>query len=600
MIPASNLLPIATLREAYLNGSKTPREVLSGILKACDETDPKIWIERLSSGAVMARVDGLEGKDPATLPLYGIPFAIKDNIDLAGIPTTAACPEYAYTPAESAPAVARLIEAGAIPVGKTNLDQFATGLVGVRSPLGIPENPFQKDYIPGGSSSGSAVAVARGLVSFALGTDTAGSGRVPASLNNLVGVKPSCGLVSCTGVVPACRSLDCVTVFAGTVAEGALVLDVMAAFDPEDPYSRPMVTPPEPAADPRSARIGVPRPEQLKFFGNDEAAALFETSIARSRELGWEVIEIDFEPFLEAARLLYEGPWVAERLAAIEPFLEASPDAVFPVTRKIIEGAYGLTAVETFRAEYRLRALKRKADAVWESVDAILTPTLGTPYTTAEVDAEPVQLNSNLGYYTNFMNLLDYAAVAVPAGFLTKQGMPWGVTLFGPAFRDPFLLSLAARFHAATGLLPEGHEPASAFTAPSLGSSEATIAVAVCGAHLSGLPLNHQLTSRGASLVEATTTAPVYQMFALPPSDPFPARPGLVRNDALGAAIEIEIWNVPATGFGSFVDGIGAPLGIGKLALSDGREVSGFLCEFHVIEDAEEITALGSWRRYLE
>jgi allophanate hydrolase len=595
------LLRISDLQRSYREGTATPREVILDILKACDEADPKIWIERLSRESVLQYVDQLEGRDPSDLPLFGVPFAIKDNIDLAGVPTTAGCAEYSYTPDLSATAVARLIEAGAIPIGKTNLDQFATGLVGVRSPYGYPANPYHSDFIPGGSSSGSAVAVASALVSFALGTDTAGSGRVPASLNNLVGLKPTKGLVSCRGVVPACRSLDCVTVFAGTVEESAQVADVMAGWEEEDPYSRPMVTPPDPAPQIASAKIGVPRPDQLKFFGNDEASGLFEDSLTRCRDLGWEVVEIDFEPFLEAARLLYEGPWVAERLAAIEPFFEKHGEDMFPVTAKIIGGAKGLTAVAAFKAEYRLRALKRRADEVWSTVDAILTPTLGSPYTCAEVEADPIQLNSNLGYYTNFMNLLDYAAVAVPAGFLTQQGMPWGITLFGPAFRDPFLLGLASRFHRATGLLAESDDgcpfdPGSM----SLGSAEACIEVVVCGAHLSGLPLNHQLTTRGGRLVEATRTAPVYRMFALPATDKFPPRPGLVRDEEKGAALEVEIWSLPATTFGSFVDGIGSPLGIGKLLLADGHEVSGFLCEPHAVKSAEEITGLGGWRNFVD
>ncbi|MDF1859049.1 MAG: allophanate hydrolase [Verrucomicrobiales bacterium] len=594
------LLRISDLQRSYCDGTTSPRDVILDILQACDESDPKIWIERLSSEAVLRYVDQLENREPSELPLFGIPFAIKDNIDLAGVPTTAGCPEYAYTPEVSAPAVARLIEAGAIPIGKTNLDQFATGLVGVRSPYGYPANPYQAEIIPGGSSSGSAVAVTSGLVSFALGTDTAGSGRVPASLNNLVGLKPTMGLVSCRGVVPACRSLDCVTVFAGTVEESARVVDLMAGFDEEDPYSRAMITPLEPSPSMASAKIGVPRPDQLKFFGNDEAAGLFGDSLTRCRELGWEVAEIDFEPFLEAARLLYEGPWVAERLAAIEPFFEKHGEDMFPVTAKIIGGAKGLSAVSAFKAEYRLRALKRRADEVWSTVDAILTPTLGSPYSTAEVEADPIQLNSNLGYYTNFMNLLDYAAVAVPSGFLTQQGMPWGVTLFGPAFRDPFLLGLASRFHDATGLLsPSDKENTFDPGAMALGSTETCIDVVVCGAHLSGLPLNHQLTTRGARFVEATETAPVYRMFSLPATDEFPARPGLVRDEEKGGAIEVEIWSVPASTFGSFVEGIGSPLGIGKLLLTGQREVSGFLCESHAIVNAEEITGLGGWRKYV-
>ncbi len=599
----AELLSIPTLLSAYGEGTHTPRDVIERVLAACDEGDPGIWIGRLSREEVAARVDALEGRDPASLPLYGVPFAIKDNIDLAGVPTTAGCPGFAYVPERSATAVERLIDAGAIPIGKTNLDQFATGLVGVRSPYGHPANAFHPDYVPGGSSSGSAVAVARGLVSFSLGTDTAGSGRVPASLNQLVGLKPTRGLVSCTGVVPACRSLDCVTVFTGTVGESGRVLGVMAGFDAADPYSRPMITPAGPAPRSTTIRVGVPGSDQLEFFGDGEAAARFSEAIDRCRGLGWEVVEIDFGPFLEAARLLYEGPWVAERLAAIEPFLDASPEAVFPVTRSIIEGGRSQTAVAAFRAGYRLRELKRRADAAWESVDAILTPTIGRPYTVAEVEAEPVRLNSNLGYYTNFMNLLDYAAVAVPSGWLADRGMPWGITLFGPAFRDPFLLQLADRYHGAVA--PSSH-PGPGFPDPpgaDLESTEPRVEVAVCGAHLSGLPLNHQLTSRGGRLVKSTRTAPCYRMVALPPEGGLPARPGLVCDrgaGAGGAAIEVEVWSLPSSEFGSFVDGIASPLGIGKLELGDGSLVSGFLCESWAVADRPEITHLGGWRAFLD
>ncbi len=590
--PSHSDLALPRLLASYREGGRHPREVIEEVLAACDAADPKIWITRLDRGAVMAYVDRLASATPDTLPLYGVPFAIKDNIDLAGAPTTAGCPDYAYLPERSAFAVQRLIDAGAIPIGKTNLDQFATGLVGVRSPYGHPDNPFNAEYIPGGSSSGSAVAVSAGLVSFALGTDTAGSGRVPASLNHLVGLKPTRGLVSCSGVVPACRSLDCVTVFARTVGETARVLEVMAGFDAADPYCRRPDTVVTPGPVAARARIGVPEPGQLKFFGNTEAEQLFAGAMARAGELGSEVVEIDFSPFIEAALLLYEGPWVAERLAEIESFLASRPEGVHPVTRGIIQGGSALGAVETFRAEYRRRELKRRADAVWSLVDAIMTPTLGTPYTVAEVEADPVRLNSNLGYYTNFMNLLDYAAIALPAGFLTQQGMPWGITLFGPAFQDAFLIDLARRFESDGGDTGTVMRPFGLSDIP-------RVEVAVCGAHLSGLPLNSQLTTRGAHLVEVTRTAPCYRMFALPAVGALPPRPGLVRDEKDGAAIEVEIWSLPASAFGTFVDGIASPLGIGKLLLGDGREVGGFLCESWATREAEEITPYGGWRAWL-
>jgi allophanate hydrolase len=394
-------------------------------------------------------VQRLEGRDPASLPLYGIPFAIKDNIDLAGIPTTAACPDYAYTPQISATVVQQLIDAGAIPLGKTNLDQFATGLVGARSPYGACRNSIDPDYISGGSSAGSAVAVALGMASFSLGTDTAGSGRVPAAFNNLLGHKPSCGLLSTSGVVPACRTLDCVSIFALNAADAAAVLDVAQGYDAVDPYSR-RAMPGKPVLGSKF-RFGVPHDGQLEFFGNPETPGLFGAAVERLRSLGGEAVSIDFSPFLETARLLYEGPWVAERYAAIREFIETRPDALFPVTRQIISGAGKFTAVDTYAALYRLKALQRRTETVWDDIDVLFTPTAGTIYRVSEVEAEPLRCNSNLGYYTNFMNLLDLSAVAVPAGFQTNR-LPFGVTLAAPAFSDGMLLELADRMqHAPDG-----------------------------------------------------------------------------------------------------------------------------------------------------
>jgi len=380
--------------------------------------------------------------------LYGVPFAIKDNIDLAGIPTTAACPEYAYTPANSATVVQKLIDAGAIPIGKTNLDQFATGLVGTRSPYGACQNSFNPEYISGGSSAGSAVSVALGMASFSLGTDTAGSGRVPASFNNLVGHKPSCGLLSTNGVVPACRTLDCVSIFALTAEDAAKVLESAQGFDEEDAYSRKAVAQVEANAlktiSDKSFIFGVPKPEQLAFFDNAETPALFKQAIQQLESLGGKAVEIDFEPFLETARLLYEGPWVAERYAAIRDFFESKPDAIFPVTRQIIGGATKFSAADTYLSQYKLKALQRKAEKVWNDIDVMVTPTAGTVYTIAQVNADPIRCNSNLGYYTNFMNLLDLSATAVPTGF-QQDGMPFGVTICAPAFKDVQLLALAAK-----------------------------------------------------------------------------------------------------------------------------------------------------------
>jgi allophanate hydrolase len=537
--------------------------------------DP-VWISRLPRAEVLRLAGAAAG------PLAGAPFAIKDNIDLAGVPTTAACPAFAYTPAASAPVVQRLVDAGAIPLGKTNLDQFATGLVGVRSPHGVPVNPFNAAYIPGGSSSGSAVAVAAGLCSFALGTDTAGSGRVPAACNNLVGVKPTRGLLSTRGVVPACRSLDCVSLFTRTVADAAEILAAAAAYDPDDPFSRRAVPPGAAGSEP--PRLGVPRAGQLEFFGNGAAGELFAAAVDRWRQLGARIVEVDFAPFRAAARLLYEGPWVAERYAAVKALIETKPEALHPVTRQVIAAGRDLTAVAAFEALHRLAELRRETEKVWDEIDALLTPTAGTTYTVAEVEAEPLRLNSNLGYYTNYVNLLDLCALAVPAGFL-PGGLPWGISLVAPAFGDDRLLRLGARFLGEP-------EPVAA-----LAPAEPVTRVAVCGAHLGGLPLNHQLTGRGGHLVRATRTAPHYRLYALPGTPP--PKPGLVRVAEGGAAIEVEVWELPLAAYGSFVAGIPSPLGIGTITTEDGEPVQGFLCEAAAVRGARDITDLGGWRAYL-
>jgi allophanate hydrolase len=580
-------LRIATLQRLYRSGTWTPLDTVEALIARLAEPDAHhIWIERLSAEALRAHARALAGRNPDDLPLYGVPFAIKDNIDLAGVPTTAACPAFAYTPARSAFVVQRLIDAGAIPVGKTNLDQFATGLNGTRSPYGACRNAFDPDFIAGGSSSGSAVAVALGLASFSLGTDTAGSGRVPASFNNLVGLKPTCGALSNSGVVPACRSLDSVSVFALTADDAEAVLDVAQAFDPADPFSRPGCSDASVGA---RFRFGVPRAGQLEFFGDAGAAALFAATVDGLREVGGEAVEIDLEPFLETARLLYEGPWVAERYAAVGEFIESQPESVLPVTRGIILGGKVPSAVEAFRGLYRLRALEGRVEEAFGEIDVLLTPTAGTIYRIAEMDADPVRLNTQLGHYTNFMNLLDLAAVAVPAGF-RADGLPWGVTLCAPAGSDRALLALARRWqqHARLPLGATG-------VVPSPATDAGTLQVAVVGAHLSGLPLNGQLIERGARRVAATRTAPRYRLYALPDGK----RPGLVRVEDDGAAIECEVWEMPACRFGSFVAGITAPLGIGKLELADGSWVSGFICEGIGVAGARDITEFGGWRAWL-
>ena len=440
-------LSIKSLRERYLSGKLTPAALVEQLDAAMGHEDKHhIWIRRLDKEEIRSYARKLEGIDPATLPLYGIPFAIKDNIDLAGIPTTAGCPDYAYTPRKSAAVVQRLLAAGAIPVGKTNLDQFATGLTGTRSPYGASRNSIDPAYISGGSSSGSALSVALGLASFSLGTDTAGSGRVPAAFNNLIGHKPTCGLLSTTGVVPACRTLDCVSIFAGNADDAAAVLAAAQGFDASDPYSRRSAAEKSLGS---SFRFGVPQDDQLEFFGNPETPQLFRDAVLRLQSLGGQPVVIDFAPFLETARLLYEGPLVAERYAAIQSFIESRPESLFPVTRQIIGGATRFSATDVYAALYRLKALQRLSESVWDEIDVLLTPTAGTIYTLAEVEADPLRTNSNLGYYTNFMNLLDLAAIAVPAGF-QSNGLPFGVTIAAPAFSDAALLQLAGRFHAVS------------------------------------------------------------------------------------------------------------------------------------------------------
>lgn len=565
------LLNLRSLRAAYAQGRLTPRRLVE-LLEARHQAvnDPAIYLYRLSAAELEPYLQRLEQADPRTLPLYGVPFAIKDNIDLAGVPTTAACEAYRYVPTESAFVVQRLIDLGALPMGKTNLDQFATGLVGVRSPYGVPRNAYSAAHIPGGSSSGSAVAVAQGLVSFALGTDTAGSGRVPAAFNHLIGVKPTRGIVSTRGVVPACRTLDCVSLFAQELTDARALLDLMAKEDPADAFSRADV----PAQRHGRPVLGYVPPEQCPFFGNREYERLYCEAIARIKAAGFALVPVDFGPFAEAARLLYEGPWLAERTCAIEPLLATQPEALHPVTRTIIAGGAHPKATDLFKAIYRLEALKKAVAPVWTQIDALLTPTAGTIFTLAEVEADPIRTNSQLGTYTNFMNLLDCCALAAPAGF-TTEGLPFGVTLVGPAFHDRVLIELAAQ-------LPL-EQPARQL-------------IAVCGAHLEGQPLNGQLTDRGATLVEATTTAPVYRAYRLP--GPI-ARPGLVRVAEGGAGFAVELWSMPLEHWGSFLALVRPPLAIGWVELADGRQVLGFFCEASGAKGAEEITRHGGWKAWL-
>lgn len=547
--------------------------------------DP-VWIE----------YDATRLAAPTTGPLAGKRIAVKDNIDVAGFPTTAACPDFAFAPERSASAVERAIAAGAHVVGKTNLDQFACGLVGTRSPYGAVPNPFDARYVSGGSSSGSAVAVARGEVDLAFGTDTAGSGRVPAGFNNIVGLKPTCGLVSTRGVTPACRHIDCVSIFATTVADAVDLLVAVAGFDAEDPYSREIALDPRPM--PPTFRVGIPDAAHLTFCGDALAEAAFDDALAKLAALGGTHDAFDFAPMAAVAQSLYEGAWVAERYAAIRGFFDAHADRMDPVVRGIVANGKKYDAAQLFDAIATVELAKKDAAALWDRFDVLVVPTSPTVYTLADLAAEPVAYNRNLGTYTNFVNLLDMAAIAVPSA-MRSDGLPSGITFIGPAGSDLRLADLAQRYHHATGLtLGATGKPIPAprvLARPAVAGD--TVRVAVVGAHLSGLPLNAQLVERGARLEAAVETAPLYRLHALPGTTP--PKPGLVRVAEGGASIAAEVWAVPVAHYGSFVALIPAPLGIGSITLSDGSTVQGFLCEATAVADAEDISHHGGWRAYL-
>ncbi len=573
---------------AAVNGGETSAEAIAQDTLAriadYDAIQPQIWITRASSEAVLDAARAVDARvaKGEKLPLAGVPFAVKDNIDVAGFETTAACPAFAYTPGASATAVARLLDAGAICIGKTNLDQFATGLVGTRSPYGIPRNAYNRDYVSGGSSSGSAVAVAAGLVCFALGTDTAGSGRVPAAFNHLTGFKPSKGRWSTSGLVPACRSLDCITVFTRQPADARLVDEVIAGFDASDPYSR--------ALDDRELkpeRIGVPRRDQRVCFGDGESEYLYDKALDRLATIG-EIVEIDATALNEAASLLYDGPWIAERAAALEYLLQSDPDAIHETVRLLVERGAEIGAVDVFKGMYRLAELARETEAMWRDVDLLAFPTTGTIYRVAEVLASPVALNSNLGRYTNFVNLLDMAAIAVPAGTRAND-TGFGITLIGPAHSDLALIALAEDYLAAADL-----------PAPpplDLEGKMESVKLAVVGAHLKDMPLHWQLTSRDARFVGAFETQATYRLYAIANSTP--PKPALVQSDD-GAAIKVEVYELDIAAFGSFVAEVPPPLAIGTVTLSDGTSVKGFVAEPRATAGAQDITHLGGWRTFIE
>jgi len=588
---------LTALREAYAAGV-TPAEVMTEVLARLEAVrDPAIFIHLASAEDLAAEAAALGAFDP-NRPLWGIPFAVKDNIDVAGMPTTAACPDYTYAPDGDAFVVARLRAAGAIPIGKTNLDQFATGLVGVRSPYGVPRNALDADIVPGGSSSGSAVVVAHGIVPFALGTDTAGSGRVPAALNGIVGLKPSLGALSASGVVPACRTLDTISIFALTVADAHDVFRAAAAFDPADAYSRPLPAATMPAPSP-APRITAPDAASLIFFGDDVQAADFEATLTTLAEGGARIDRVDFAPFYDVAQMLYEGAWIAERYAAIEDMMTTRPEAVHPVTRAIIAKAEGQSAVDAFNGFYRLADLRRACAPILDAADMLCVPTIPSFATRADLDADPVTPNSNLGTYTNFVNLLDLCALAVPTG-QRGDGRPGSVTLIAPAGQDGAVATRGQRLMQTRRprLGATEHVTPDLPIQDSFALFEEEMALAVCGAHMSGLPLNHELISRGARFLKATQTAPGYNLYALPGGPPF--RPGLCRCDeGQGASIALELWAIPKVALGDFIAGIPAPLVIGTVEIEDGSQVKGFLCEASGLDHAEDISLLGGWRRFL-
>ncbi|RZO69715.1 MAG: allophanate hydrolase [OM182 bacterium] len=584
---------IIDLLEGYRSAQFTPHEVIEAIIDASSEMSGNpIWITSPDRAIIQPYLDRLMETLPHSLPLWGVPFAVKDNIDVLGMPTTAGCPAFTYQPKTSAFVVDRLIKAGAIPVGKTNLDQFATGLVGVRSPYGIPVNPCTPDLVPGGSSSGSAIALACGLVSFALGTDTAGSGRIPAGFNRLTGFKPTRGLLSTSGVVPACRSLDCVSVFTRSTSDAAMVADTAAIFDQGDAFARQNRANNAFSSHGRwsgALRLAVIEPEQLTFFGDAGYADAYRRTIQRLEAEGIKTLPVDFRPFIQAAEQLYNGPWITERFIAMEDVLNQDPDVVWPVTRDIVSQGQSRTAAEVYRSIYELAALRNACIAETAECDALLTPTAGRRFTLAELDCDPVGPNQSLGHYTNYMNLLDFCGLAIP-GLDTESGQPFGITLVGDRFQDTRLFAIGAYLesilHGDTGAAGlQGFKDL------------AHVDIAVCGAHMAELPLNPQLTRRGAVFIEATKTAEEYRLFALAGGPPM--RPGMVRDSADGKAIELEIWRLPAEALATFVADIPSPLGIGLVKVQSGDHVLGFLCEQAGLSGAREITDFGGWRSFL-
>lgn len=592
-----NTLPftINALREAYAAGTR-PADVIDEIFKRLDAVgDPGIFIHLREREELLAEAEALGAYDPA-MQLWGIPFAAKDNIDVGGIETTAGCPAYAYTPDQDAFVIAQLRAAGALVIGKTNLDQFATGLVGVRTPYGAPLNAVDPEIVPGGSSGGSGVIVGHGIVTFSLGTDTAGSGRVPAALNNIVGLKPTLGALSASGVVPACRTLDTVSIFALTVDDAYAAFAVARGFDEADAYSKPLAH--EELTEPKKPiRVGIPDAGSIKFFGDTVQQAAFERDVALLEASGAVIEPINFEPLYAIARMLYEGAWVAERYTVIADLLASNPDAVYPVTRQIITHAESMSAADAFNGIYRLAELKRAAEPMLRGLDLLCVPTVPTFYSVADLEVDPVMPNSNNGTYTNFVNLLDMCGLAVPTA-PRSDGRPGSVTLLAWAGQDALVASVARQFEKDCPRVMGATSHAVPTPTPLPAAQSDVIEIAVCGAHMSGLPLNWQLTDLGGIFLRDAQTTADYKFFALAGGPP--ARPGLVKiGGSHAGSIALEIWSLPKAAFGSFMAGIPSPLGIGTIDLSDGTTVKGFLCEPVGLDGATDITKLGDWRTFL-
>lgn len=595
------MMTVSRIRESYISRNNHPRALIASLLAKIRDLrnfeKDTAWIYVATDEQIEVQLSKIEKSTIDDLPLYGIPFAIKDNIDVKDWETTAACPAYAYKAKQTATCVQKLLDAGAILIGKTNLDQFATGLVGVRSPYGVVPNSFDPAYVSGGSSSGSASVVARGLVPFSLGTDTAGSGRVPAGFNNIVGMKPTPGLVSTVGVLPACKTLDCVSIFALTAADAEQALSVMKNSK-EDIQKEPQYHAYQVPVNhfPDKLRIGVP--DLCEYFGNKAYENAFHDALTNAKVMNAQLSDVGFDIFRQVASLLYQGPWVAERYAIISDLLEQQPQALEPAVKQVIEAGASYTAADAYKALYTLKDLEVDCNKIWQTCDVLMVPTAPKHPRIDDVRQEPILRNSELGIYTNFVNLLGLSAIAVPGG-LTENGLPFGITFIAPGGYDEALLKLAAQWQiennyflgAYLGRLSEIDYKIKERKSDS-------ITLAVVGAHLEGMPLHHQLVERQCHLLKKTTTAKSYRLYAL--AGTIPPKPGLVRVDRDGNAIELEVYSMPLHEVGSFLSLIATPLGLGNIELADGSWVKGFICEPYMLESATDISLFGGWRRYSE